>query len=114
MDNRTFTSKLNTLMELWGTVDFVNELNENDKKEKKIKNIFVQIFPNYNEYDKTTPITDYAEITHKIRCRKLSIKIPQIDMFFIDQDKFKYEVISYCTDYIFKEWWELQCKIILE
>ncbi|MBU3146631.1 hypothetical protein [Clostridium sp. CF012] len=107
------TKKLNNRVELWGMVNFTNELLEQDRKEDKIKDMFVQILPNYSAYDRETPITEKEELVIKLRCRKLSIPAPKKDMFFVMED-FKYEVLSFIPDFQSKEFWEFKCKVVME
>ncbi|ACQ52942.1 phage head completion protein [Clostridium botulinum] len=107
--------KLNTLLELWGMVPFKNELGENDTREGKIKDIWCEVIPIGGSVStiSNTEI-EYSSVTHKIRCRKLSIKEPSKDMSFKDKEGNKYEVQYFQRDFKKNKFIEFMTKIIYE
>ncbi|MCY6957956.1 hypothetical protein [Clostridium brassicae] len=109
------TSKLNIQLGLWGMVPFKNELDEIDVKEGKIKDIWCNIVPQHGSTSKTGE-TDVEKVTtiQKIKCRKLSIKNPKINMFFKDKNGLKYEFLDFYPDYKNNDFWEIKTRIIYE
>jgi hypothetical protein len=110
------TSKLKDKVDLYGKVEDKNELGETEYKFGKIKPMFVNIIPSNLTGNTTTgqASTEYAEVTHRIKCRKLSIKNLEIDMFFVDKDGLRYDVKYFQPDYTNSEFWEILCKIKYE
>jgi hypothetical protein len=110
------TSKLRDKVDLYGKIQAENELGEVEYSYGKIKPMFVNIIPTNltGTIKEGQANTRYAEVTHKIKCRKLSIKDLSIDMYFIDEDGLRYDVLYFQPDYQYKEFWEIMCKIIYE
>lgn len=111
-----FTSKLKNKVDLYGKVEGENELGETEYVFGKIKPMFVNIIPANltGSTTKSQADTEYAEVTHKIKCRKLSIKKLEIDMYFIDKDGLRYDIKYFQPDYTNSEFWEILCKIKYE
>ncbi|MTI65162.1 MAG: hypothetical protein FH753_00980 [Firmicutes bacterium] len=109
------TNRLRNRLELWGMVEFENELDEIDREEQKIKDIYCNILPRHgevNEFDNTN--IEYVRTLQTIIVRKKSIDNPQIDMFFKDNKGKKYEVIDFFEDYKNRQFWEFKTKIVYE
>lgn len=108
------TNELNQRIELWGMTDIENEIGEVDRVGKKIKNIWCKILPQHGKRSKIGN-TDLEEITLslKIRCRKLSVKNPSIDMFFKKENQ-KYQVIDWIPDLKNNSFLEFICEVVYE
>lgn len=103
------TIKLNTKMQLWGMVEFENELGERDRREQKIKDLWVNAsFSNTNTNMLGGTQIKSPTATQKIRVRKLEIKNPKLDMYFVDRDGFKYEILDFYPDYFNNDFWEFR------
>ena len=61
----------------------------------------------------TVANTQYSETTHRMRCRKLSLK-PTSDMYFIDKDGLRYDIQYFQPDYKNNDFWEIMLKIKME
>ena len=107
------TSDLNQKIELWGMVNTVNELGELDRTAQKIKELWVKIIPRHGSTSAVANIVDEVVMSVTVRCRKLSIKNPAIDMFFM-KNNIKYKVVDFIEDMKNKEFMEFNCKIIYE
>ena len=107
------TGELNQKVELWGMKDTTNELGELDRTAEKIKDLWVKIIPRHGSQSKMADIVDNVVLSVIVRCRRLSIKNPSIDMYFI-KDNLKYEIIDFMSDMKNKDFIEFNCKIIYE
>ena len=98
-----------------GRVPFKNELGEDDFKEDKIKNMFAGIIPIkiIGNISQGQVNTKYAETTHRVKVRKLSIKNPTIDMFFI-YDGLRYDFLYFQPDFKNKEFLEINVQVKYE
>ncbi|GCD10588.1 hypothetical protein [Clostridium tagluense] len=112
---RNITNKLNNRAQLWGMVEFTNELLESDKEEKIIKPlVYCNIIPSGTmNRQKDNGVTQSVEYSHKFTVRIKSIVNPSIDMFFIFQGK-KYEFVSFDIDFKNGEYLEIFTKMIME
>lgn len=109
------TREYNTPLELWGMTEGENELGETIREEGKIKDVWCKVIPVSGSVS-TIPNTDIelSTVTHKIKCRKLSIKEPSKDMFFKDKEKNKYEVQYFQRDFKENKFIEFLTKILYE
>ncbi|AUN11444.1 phage head completion protein [Clostridium botulinum] len=109
------TKEYNTPLELWGMVYKKNELDETTREPGKIKDVWCKVIPTSGNVS-TIPNTEieYSSVTHKIRCRKLSIKEPSKDMSFKDKEGNGYEVQYFQRDFKNNEFIEFLTKIIYE
>ena len=107
------TASLNQKIELWGMVDTYNELGELDRTSEKIKDLWVNIIPKHCNQSKVADIVDNVVLSVIVRCRKLSVKNPSIDMYFM-KNGLKYEIIDFIEDMKNKDFIEFNCKIIYE
>lgn len=107
--------KYRNKLELWGSTWVENELGEEEKAFGKIKDVYCQVIPNHGG-TKTVggTHTEEAYTTQTIKCRKLSIKNPKIDMFFKDASGLKYEILDFYQDYKNNEFWEFKTRINYE
>ena len=107
------TASLNQKIELWGMIDTENELGELDRTAEKIKDLWVNIIPKHGNQSKVADIVDNVVLSVIVRCRKLSVKNPSIDMYFM-KNGLKYEIIDFIEDMKNKDFIEFNCKIIYE
>lgn len=107
------TAELNQKLELWGMTDTVNEIGETDRTPAKIKDLWVKILPRHGGTSKVADIVEEVTLNVIIRCRKLSVKNPAIDMFFM-QKGIKYKVVDFIADMKNNEFMEFNCKVIYE
>ncbi|MBW9154864.1 hypothetical protein [Clostridium tagluense] len=109
------TNTLNHRAELWGMVEYTNELLEQDTKEDIIKPlIYCNIMPSGTmNRQKDNGITESVEYSHKFKVRIKSIINPSIDMFFIFQKK-KYEFKSFDIDFKNGEYLEIFTEMVME
>nr|WP_243152600.1 head-tail adaptor protein [Clostridium sporogenes] len=96
-------------------IDKTNELDETTREPGKIKDVWCKVIP-ISGSTSTIPNTDIelSTVTHKIRCRKLSVKEPSKDMFFKDKENNKYEVQYFQRDFKENKFIEFMTKIIYE
>ncbi|MGB6129675.1 MAG: head-tail adaptor protein [Psychrilyobacter sp.] len=108
------TNELNQRVELWGMTDVENELGEVDRIGTKIKDIWCKILPKHGKISKIGS-TDIEEVNLNliIRCRKLSVKNPSIDMFFKKGNQ-KYQVIDWIPDLKNNSFLEFFCGVTYE
>jgi len=107
------TDKLNCKAELWGMLDVENELNEWDKIEGKIKNIYCNILPSGASQKSNSGITQTIEHSHKFKVRSKSITAIKVDMFFMFKN-LKYEFIYWNPDFKSNEFIEIFTKLVIE
>ncbi len=102
-------------LSLYGPIWSVNELGEDEQTFGKIKDIFCNIVFSSGSTSSIggTDVKD-SSATLKIKCRKLSIKKPEISMYFVDQDGMKYEVLEFHRNYKKNNEWEFKVKITRE
>ena len=107
------TSNLNQRVELWGMIDTTNEIGELDRTPAKIKDLWAKIIPRHGGTSKVANIVDEVVLNVIIRCRKLSVKNPSMDMYFMHKN-LKYEVIDFIEDMKNREFIEFNCKVVYE
>lgn len=107
------TADLNQKIELWGMVNSRNEIGELDRTAEKIKDLWVKITPKHGSQSKVADIVENVVLSVIVRARRLSVKNPSIDMYFI-KDNLKYEIIDFIGDMKNKDFIEFNCKIIYE
>jgi len=109
-----FSADLKNKVELWGMTDNKNILGETERTAGKLKDLWCKVTPKTGKVNKMGN-TDVEEIEFSavIRCRKLSIKEPSIDMFFM-KNGIKYEVVYFLEDMKNNSFLEFLCKIIYE
>ncbi|MBN3398150.1 phage head completion protein [Clostridium botulinum] len=107
------TNQLNQRAELWGMIEFKNELEETDIKEDRIKDlVYCNILPQ-SVVKTSTPVSEGYEYTHRFKVRLKSIENPKLDMFFIFKEQkffFKY----WEPDYKNNEFLYIFCELKLE
>lgn len=89
-----------------------NELEENAKKYIKTKDVYCEIKPQHGgvkEVGNTQVEEGYT--IQRIFIRKLSIKKPKRDMYFMDSNGWKYEVLDFFPHYKNNDEWEFRTRI---
>lgn len=111
-----FTSKLKDRLDLYEKTISTNELGEIKHTYSKTKFIYCQVLPQKldGSISKGQNNTEYGEVTHRIRCRKLSIKNLSKDMYFMDSDGLRYNIQYFQRDYQNSEFWDILCKVKYE
>lgn len=107
------TGELNQKVELWGMIDTTNEIGELDRTAEKIKDLWVKIIPKHGSQSNVADIVENVVLNVIVRCRRLSVKNPSIDMYFMHKS-LKYKVIDFIEDMKNKDFIEFNCKIIYE
>lgn len=108
--------KYRNKLELHGSKQVKNKLGENTKEFGYIKDIYCQITPSHGGIKDMggTGITE-AYTMQRIFVRKLSIKKPEIDMYFKDKiTGVKYEVQDFFPNYKNNDEWEFRTRIDYE
>jgi len=107
--------KYRNKLKLYGSVLAENELEEITKNFIKIKDIYCNIKP-FHGGTKSVSGTDIQESynTQRILVRKLSIKKPEIDMYFKDAAGQKYKVLDFYPNYKDNSEWEFRTRIEYE
>lgn len=107
--------KLNTRVSLYGTIKTKNEHKITEVTEGKIKDLWVEIIPTLGNI-KSIPQTEVETVEQyqTIKCRILEIKKPNISMYFMDANGWKYEIISFMPHYKNRDMWEFKTRIIYE
>ena len=75
--------ELNKRIELWGKVEFTNELLETTYRDNKIKTIWAEVVPQTGSLQRAQAETLLSNTTHKIIVRYGSGKDIKEDMWFI-------------------------------
>jgi hypothetical protein len=108
------TSRLNKKLELWGMSDIENDLGETSMEPVKIKDIWCYIVPKHGSITEVSgAVTEESRLNLSIRCRKLSVESPSIDMFFLN-GTVKYQVLDWIEDFKGKSFYEFQCRAVYE
>lgn len=108
-------AELNRKIELWGVTESIDDFKNPIRTKGKIKDIWVKITPkhgNVENIDKDDK-AEVGEIRLVIRCRKLSIPAPSIEMYFRRGDQ-TYEIVDFVEDMRDNAFWEFGCKIKYE
>lgn len=111
MDNSTLRDKL----DVYEKVEVQGKLNSTKKEYQKTKTLRCNIIPAglSGSVKNTVANTKYEETTHRMKCRKLSLK-PTPDMYFKDKDGLRYDIEYFQPDYKNNDFWEIMLKIKME
>lgn len=109
-----YSADLNNKMELWGMVNTQNSLGELERTESKIKDVWCKVIPKHGKAQKMSN-ADVEEVQTNviIKTRKLSVKNPEIDMYFM-KNGIKYKIIDFLEDFKTNSFWEFNCEVIYE
>lgn len=111
MDDASLMNRL----DVYAKVEIEDKLKNTKKVYQKAKTLRCNIIPAglSGSVKSTVANTQYAETTHRMRCRKLSLK-PTPDMYFIDKDGLRYDIQYFQPDYKNNDFWEIMLKIKME
>lgn len=109
---------LNKRIEVWGNIEFENELGESDFKPGKIKDkpIWASIIPQTGSLQKQQANTILSNITHKIKIRYGAGKDITQDMWFIFKEgnkKHRFDIKYILNPYFLNEFLEIFCEEII-
>lgn len=100
-------------IDIWGNVEFTNELGETDYTIAKIKTIWASIVPQTGSLQKTQAETILTNTTHKIIVRYLSGKDIKESDFIMFRDK-RFDIKFILNPYFKDETLEIFTEQILE
>lgn len=100
---------------LYGSYHVKDELGQTTKKYRKIKYIYCNIVPTHGGVKEIggTQVEESYTI-QRIFVRKLSIKNPKTDMYFMDSNGWKYEILDFFPHYQNNAEWEFRTRINYE
>lgn len=106
-------SVLRNKLDLYGVTGTRQKLGVSTPTYGLIKPIFCEIIPANlsGSIQSTQAGTEYANVTHRLRCRKQSIKDLSIDMYFMDKDNLRYDIEYFQPDYKNDDFWEIMLKV---
>ncbi len=91
-----------------------NKLGEISREGKKIKDIWAKVILSHGTKKKYGGgNTEEVNSSVMIRTRKLSIKNPKIDMFFVHYG-IRYNIIDFYPDFKKNSFWNFKCEVIYE
>lgn len=100
---------------MYGSRLVKNKLGETTKEFIKLKNVFCEIKPQHGGTKKIgNTQTEEGYTVQRIFIRKLSIKRPEMDMYFKDSNGWKYEVLDFFPHYQNNSEWEFRTRINYE
>jgi len=107
---------LNRKIELYHMVDEINEINETTRIPVKLKDVWCKIIPNHGTSSIYGGTHNVEEVKAKITIitRKLSIKNPKIDMYFLDSNGIRYNIIDFFPNYLKNDYWDFNCEVVYE
>lgn len=107
------SSRLRHLVEVWHTLAILNELGEQDKEPKLLKNAYCDIVPLSSTIKQGQADTESNDHQFKFIFRKKSIPDIKKDWFFLYEGK-KYEVLYFNKDFKDSQFIEVFCKRLEE
>lgn len=106
-------SRLKNRIEVWGKVEFENELEELDYRYEKIKSVWSEILPTGGVLKTTEDNSVYADVSHKITIRNNSIPNLANDMYFIYNNQ-RFDIKFFQPNYKFNDSIEIFCSLIIQ
>lgn len=106
-------AELRNRVEVWGKVEFENELNEVDYKYEKLKPVWAAIIPQTGSLQKQQANTVLSNVTHKIIVRYQSGKDITQDMYIVFK-KHRFDIKYILNPYFKNETLELFCEEVIE
>lgn len=107
------TNRLRNRIEVWGKVEFKNELHETDYNDGLIKSIWCEIIPVGGSIRETEANAIYANVSHRITIRANAIDNLSNNMFFKYNNQ-KFEINFYQQNYKYKDSIEIFCSLVVE
>lgn len=109
-------SKLHTKLDLYQKTGTRTKLGGTEKVYQKVKRINVEMIPQSltGSDANTVAGTEVQKVTHRIRCRKKSIKNLTSDTYFVDLDNVRYNILYFQRDYKNNDFWEIMLQVKTE
>lgn len=98
--------KLRHRIELWGKVEFKNELLETDYRNQQIKTIWCEIVPQTGNMQRAAADTILTTCTHKVKVRYDAGKDIKPDMWFMFRGQ-RFDIRYILNPYFRNEWLEV-------
>lgn len=108
------TDRLRNRIDVYGKVEIINELEEKDWEYQKTKSIWSEILPTNGVMKTTEDNSKYADISHKITIRTNSIPNLTDDMYFIYQNKLRFDINYFQPNYKYNDSIEIFCSLIVQ
>ncbi|MEG3040893.1 MAG: head-tail adaptor protein [Clostridium sp.] len=109
----SLAERLTNRVDLYGKIEYENELKEKDFRYGKIKSIWCEIIPVGGSL-KTLPGNGlYADVSHRITIRSKSVTNLTKDMYFIDKNK-RFDIKFSQDNYKYKDSIEIMCSLVVE
>jgi len=107
------SERLTNRIDVYGNVEFENELLEKDYKFNKIKSVWSEITTGSGMLKSLPGNTSYANISHKITIRSKSIPNLTKDMYFIFKGQ-RYDIQYFNPSYKYQDSVEIFCSLVVE
>lgn len=104
---------LSTPIDVYGKIEYKNELGETDYKYEKVSRIWCEIIPQTGKLQTQTANTILADVSHKIIVRYGAGKDITNDMYFIFGGH-RFDIKYILNPYFKNEWLEIFCSEVLE
>lgn len=112
MTDKSLASQLNNRIDVYGKVEFINELTEKDYRYEKIKPIWSKIIALNGAVKDGEGNSQYADITHRITIRVGAIELTK-DMYFIYKGQ-RYDIKYFNPNYKYKDRIEIMASLVVE
>lgn len=109
----SLSSRLRNRIDVYGKIEFENELGEKDYRYDKIKSIWAEIIPGTGSVQTSEGNTTYADVSHKIVIRSNAIAKLTNDMYFIYQNQ-RYNIKYFNPNYKYRDSIEILCSLVVE
>jgi len=109
------TDRLRNKIDVYEKVAILNELKEKDwTYQKRDKPIWCEILPTGGSLKTGEDNSQYTEVTHKITARANSLKNLTNDMYFIYDDKLRFDINYFQPNYKYQDSIEILCTLVIE
>jgi len=98
-------------LEVWGEVEFTNDLNETDYKFSKIKTVHLEMIPMTGSLTSQAGNTKVTGTTHKFKGRYISCKFITEEMYFL-RNGIKYEIKFILNPFEANKELEFFCEVV--
>lgn len=105
--------KLRHRIDIYGKVEYTNELNEKDHSYEKLKTIWAEIIPQTGKLQKQQADTILSNTTHKIRVRYIAGKDITQDMYIMFRGK-RFDIKYILNPYFKNEILEIFVEEVIE
>jgi len=107
------SERLTNRIDVYGKIEFKNELLEKDYKFDKIKSVWAEVATGNGVLKSLPGNTSYANISHKITIRSKSIPNITKDMYFMFKSQ-KYDIQYFNPNYKYQDCIEIFCSLVVE